>query len=112
MKKFEFFDVTADIGFYAYGNNLNEAFENAGLIKKFESKFNEPETRSWKRKRPTGTLKVYDTYLRRDVPVKGVKVRCHTVVKWSTAFTDENGYYSMGSKFRIGPHYAVVFDNS
>ena len=28
MKKFEFFDVTADIGFYAYGNNLNEAFEN------------------------------------------------------------------------------------
>lgn len=89
-----------------------KAFENAGLIKKFESKFNEPETRSWKRKRPTGTLKVYDTYLRRDVPVKGVKVRCHTVVKWSTAFTDENGYYSMGSKFRIGPHYAVVFDNS
>ena len=31
MKKFEFFDVTADSGFYAYGNNLNEAFENAGL---------------------------------------------------------------------------------
>ena len=31
MKQFEFFDVTADIGFYAYGNNLNEAFENAGL---------------------------------------------------------------------------------
>lgn len=31
MKKFEYFDVTADIGFKAYGNNLNEAFENAGL---------------------------------------------------------------------------------
>lgn len=31
MKKFEYFEVTADIGFYAYGNNLNEAFENAGL---------------------------------------------------------------------------------
>jgi len=31
MKKFEYFDVTADIGFYAFGNNLNEAFENAGL---------------------------------------------------------------------------------
>ncbi|MBO6110120.1 MAG: archease [Methanobrevibacter sp.] len=25
------FDVTADIGFYAFGKNLNEAFENAGL---------------------------------------------------------------------------------
>lgn len=31
MNKFEYFDVTADIGFYACGNNLNEAFENAGL---------------------------------------------------------------------------------
>lgn len=32
MKKpYEYFDVTADVGFYAYGNNINEAFENAGL---------------------------------------------------------------------------------
>ena len=31
MKNFEYFDVTADIGLIAYGNNLNEAFENAGL---------------------------------------------------------------------------------
>lgn len=31
MKKYEYFDVTADIGFKAYGNNMNEAFENAGL---------------------------------------------------------------------------------
>ena len=31
MKMFEYFDVTADIGFKAYGKNLNEAFENAGL---------------------------------------------------------------------------------
>ena len=31
MKKFEYFDVTADIGFKSYGENLNEAFENAGL---------------------------------------------------------------------------------
>lgn len=89
-----------------------KAFENAGLINLFEGKSAEIETRSWKRQRPCGTLKVYDTYLRRNVPIKGVKVRCHTVVKWSTAYTDENGYYSMGSKFRVGPHYAIVFDNS
>ena len=31
MKSFEYFDVTADIGFKAYGKTLNEAFENAGL---------------------------------------------------------------------------------
>ncbi|WP_407455006.1 archease [Methanobrevibacter sp.] len=31
MKKFEYFEATADIGFKAYGEDLNEAFENAGL---------------------------------------------------------------------------------
>lgn len=29
--KFEFFDVTADAGYKAYGNTLDEAFENAAL---------------------------------------------------------------------------------
>ena len=31
MKNYEYFDETADIGFKAYGESLNEAFENAGL---------------------------------------------------------------------------------
>ena len=31
MKKYEYFEATADIGFNAYGKNLNEAFENAGV---------------------------------------------------------------------------------
>lgn len=30
-KKFEFFDVTADVGFRAYGQDLNDAFGNAAL---------------------------------------------------------------------------------
>ncbi len=30
-KKFEFFEVTADVGYKAYGKTLNEAFENAAL---------------------------------------------------------------------------------
>ena len=28
---YDYFDVTADIGFYAYGKSLEEAYENAGL---------------------------------------------------------------------------------
>nr|WP_294999309.1 archease [uncultured Methanobrevibacter sp.] len=31
MKKYEYFEVTADIGLKAYGKNMEEAFENAGL---------------------------------------------------------------------------------
>jgi len=31
QRKFEFFDVTADIGYWAYGRTLEESFENAAL---------------------------------------------------------------------------------
>ena len=31
MEKYEYFNTTADIGLKAYGETLNEAFENAGL---------------------------------------------------------------------------------
>lgn len=31
MKNYEYFEATADIGFKAYGKDLNEAFENAGV---------------------------------------------------------------------------------
>ncbi len=31
MKRYEYFEATADIGLKAYGNDMNEAFENAGL---------------------------------------------------------------------------------
>jgi SHS2 domain-containing protein len=31
INKFEFFDVTADVGFRAYGKNMDDAFQNAAL---------------------------------------------------------------------------------
>jgi SHS2 domain-containing protein len=31
MKSYEYFEATADIGLKAYGKNIQEAFENAGL---------------------------------------------------------------------------------
>ncbi len=31
MKNYEYFEVTADIGFKAFGNDINEAFENASI---------------------------------------------------------------------------------
>ena len=31
MKRYEYFEATADIGLRAYGNDMNEAFKNAGL---------------------------------------------------------------------------------
>ncbi|MBR4448325.1 archease [Methanobrevibacter sp.] len=31
MKRYEYFEATADVGLKAYGKNLNDAFENAGV---------------------------------------------------------------------------------
>lgn len=63
-------------------------------------------------KRPEGKFQFWDDCNNYYKPLKGVKVRCHVIVKWSTTFTREDGTYSMDSKFRIGPHYALVFHNS
>lgn len=60
---------------------------------------------------PSGTIKVQDetgSY----IPVKGVKVRCHNFVKWSTAYTNESGVYSIPKNFRTNVHYALIFDNT
>ena len=60
---------------------------------------------------PCGTLSVHDNDNNSDVPIKGVKVRCHRLVKWATAYTDESGNYTMNKSFRYKPYYDVVFDN-
>ena len=60
---------------------------------------------------PCGTLSVHDNDNNSDEPIKGVKVRCHRLVKWATAYTDESGNYTMNKSFRYKPYYDVVFDN-
>lgn len=62
------------------------------------------------RVRPEGTVRVYQqggTF----VPVKGVKIRGHRFVKYSTTYTDVNGHYALESKFRHSLHYAIVYNN-
>ena len=59
---------------------------------------------------PEGTIRV----LQQDstfVPVKGVKIRGHRFVKYSTTYTDVNGNYVLESKFRHRLHYAIVYNN-
>lgn len=54
---------------------------------------------NYKSVKPTGYVKVYDEVLKEYVPVEGVKV---TVSQWchvKSVYTDENGYYNIGSKF-------------
>lgn len=59
---------------------------------------------------PEGTIKVYVSQ-NNYAPLKGVKIRGHRFVKYSTTYTDANGHYALESKFRHRLHYAIVYDN-
>jgi len=70
-----------------------------------------PQTRAGGK--TTGRINVLDNSLdpKQYVPVKGVKIRCNTLIKWATAYTDEDGTYTMDTNFAIWPNYAIIFDN-
>lgn len=91
------------------------ALEKVGYIRCLEKKGLISSTRGLfsflSGSKPKGYIKAYDTYLQQDVPVKGIKVRATSLVKWSSATTDANGYYSMDTKHYWGPLYSVSFDN-
>lgn len=59
---------------------------------------------------PKGTLNVRDESSN-VIPLKGVKVRCHNVVKVAYDYTDENGCYTMGKSFKTNVNYSIVFEN-
>lgn len=61
--------------------------------------------------RPTGTLKVYNDDSRVDVPIRGVKVRCHFFVNISSCYTDDNGRYQIKTRYVTNPHYSIVYEN-
>lgn len=80
------------------------AFEKMGYVI-------EPLTRA--AAHPSGTIKVLDDKINVYVPVKGVRIRCHTLIKWSSTYTDENGHYAItDKKFAIKPYYSIHFKNS
>lgn len=62
-------------------------------------------------KKPQGNIGVHDNTGSLDVPLKGVKVRCHRFVKWASAYTDSLGHYEISKQFRYKPFYSIVFTN-
>ena len=61
---------------------------------------------------PKGRITITDSSLGgKTEGVRGVKVSCNTFVKFDSAFTDDNGYYSMKRSFTSSPRYRLVFKN-
>lgn len=62
--------------------------------------------------RPSGRIAIMDPgFDEEPVGVKGVKVCCNAFVKFSTCYTDEEGYYKMSRTFNTAVRYRLVFQN-
>ncbi|MBR4408233.1 MAG: hypothetical protein IKT11_00760 [Bacteroidales bacterium] len=63
---------------------------------------------------PTGKMQFeeYGTYSSGSVvPLKGVRVRARYFLKWASAYTNDDGSYTIGTKFSCDPHMSIVFEN-
>lgn len=62
--------------------------------------------------RPSGRIAIVDPDLGPEpVGVRGVKVMCNTFVRFSTAYTDDNGCYEMKKSYSTELRYRIVFKN-
>ena len=62
--------------------------------------------------RPAGRICIIDPRMGNEpIGVAGVRVCCNVFVKFSFAFTDEQGYYRMSSAFSSNPRYRILFRN-
>lgn len=60
---------------------------------------------------PSGYIKVYDSYNQKYIPVKRIKVRTRRYFTIKTAYTLENGYYSISHNYNGDAHYSLVLKN-
>lgn len=62
---------------------------------------------------PSGRITIQDPEADGGQPVGvgGVQVSCNVFVKFSSAYTDEDGYYNIPKKFTANPRYRLVFKN-
>jgi hypothetical protein len=58
---------------------------------------------------PSGRITVYDSRLKKYIPVAGVKVQARRWFDVETALTNADGYYRMNDAFKKEVHYKVVW---
>lgn len=63
--------------------------------------------------RPKGRVTIVDDDIAEGKPigVSGVKVVCNTFVKFSSCYTDRDGYYEINKNYSSNPRYRLLFHN-
>lgn len=79
-----------------------------------EARYPQISTRASAKSIPSGRITIVDENANGGKPfgVAGVKVSCNTFVKFDSAYTDRDGYYSMSKTFSSDLRYRLVFQNT
>ena len=85
----------------------------AYMITGNEDYISECEVKSSEKQIPSGRITIVDEHANGGKPfgVAGVKVSCNSFVKFDSAYTDRDGYYTMSRKFSSKLRYRLVFQN-
>lgn len=91
--------VTLEIGsFTRTGNTTEEELEDLFSTKSLL-------------KYPKGYVRVWNTVSNQNEGVRKVRVYTRKIVRIASAYTNDNGYYSMNLGYLWDPNYAVAFEN-
>lgn len=96
------------------GNTYDYDFVENLVTKSLELTDNlegEDETRasSWS---PSGTIKAWDDLIEDYIPIAHVKVRTRRWFTTYSAYTNEQGYYSINKNYKRPANYAIVWESS
>jgi len=70
-------------------------------------------TRGGSKSQPSGRITIVDKDAFGGKPsgVSGVRVQCNSFIKFSSAYTDRDGYYTIGASYSSDVRYRLVFKN-
>lgn len=91
-----------------------DSVEAAAFSLTGNSKLYDPDaTKAGDTTQPSGRVTIIDKQYNGGQPfgVAGVKVQCNVFVKFSSTYTDKDGYYKIPKKFTSNPRYRLVFEN-
>ena len=97
----------------ACGIDWDAVEREAYILTGNEDKLDGLMTKSSSKVNPSGRITIVDEHSNGGKPfgVAEVRVSCNSFVKFSSCYTDRDGYYTMPDKFSSKPRYRLVFQN-
>lgn len=97
----------------ADGIDWDAVEREAYIITGNADKLEDIQTKASSKVYPSGRITIVDEHANGGKPfgVAGVRVSCNSFVRFSSTYTDRDGYYSMPAKFSSKLRYRLVFQN-